>query len=174
MQQALKGRNEVNAEYFISALGLEKHPEGGYYREIYKTGDMIADNGLSNRFDGNRHLATSIYFLLKSGEVSRFHRLKSDELWYYHAGSSLTVYAIMQDGGLKEFRLGLNLEAGELPQVVIPKGCIFGAVVNGGNSFTLMGCMVSPGFDFADFELLPREKLMTLFPQYAVIIGLLT
>lgn len=164
----------MDAEYFISALGLEKHPEGGYYREIYKNGGMITDNGLTNRFEGKRHLATSIYFLLKSGEVSRLHRLKSDELWYYHAGASMTIYEIGLDGEMRTHRLGLDTEAGELPQVVIPGGCIFGALVNGSSSFTLVGCMVSPGFDFTDFELLTREWLMAAYPRHEAVIRLLT
>lgn len=149
----------MNADYFISRLNLEKHPEGGFYRELY-------------RQDAN--LATSIYFLLRSGEVSKFHRLKSDEIWYFHAGTSLTVHIIDAGGALKAVKLGADPEAGEQPQVIVPGGCIFGATVNREDSYTLVGCMVSPGFEFAGFELLSRDRLLKDYPQHENIIMLLT
>lgn len=163
-----------NAEYLIMSLGLEKHPEGGYYKEIYKNGEMITDRELSSNFQGKRHLATSIYFLLKSGEVSKFHRLNSDEIWYYHAGSPITLHMIDKNGNLKRFKLGLNLENGEQPQVIIPSEHIFGATVDRENSFCLVGCMVSPGFDFVDFKLMSGDELMAKYPQHEAVIRLLT
>jgi uncharacterized protein len=165
---------EINAEYLISFLGLEKHLEGGYYKEIYKTEDKITDSELSSNFEGKRHLATSIYFLLKSGEVSKFHRLISDEIWYFHAGDSLTIHVIDKKGHLNNYKLGLNLEKGEQPQIIIPKGDIFGATIENENKFCLVGCMVSPGFDFSDFELLSKDELMRTFPEHEDIITLLT
>jgi uncharacterized protein len=107
-------------------------------------------------------------------EVSRFHRLKSDEIWYFHAGSSLMLYIIDAGGELKQFALGLNAAQGELPQIIVPRGSIFGAIVSQADSFTLMGCMVSPGFDFNDFELFSRDALLKEYPQHAEIIGRLT
>jgi predicted cupin superfamily sugar epimerase len=112
--------------------------------------------------------------LLPSNEVSRFHRLKSDEIWYFHAGSSLTIYLIDGKGNLSELKLGLNSALGELPQVIVPQGSIFGAVVNLENSFTLMGCMVSPGFDFNDFELMAQDPLLKKYPQHEKLIVKLT
>ncbi|MCX7709041.1 MAG: cupin domain-containing protein [Clostridia bacterium] len=161
-------------KYWVSGLGLAQHPEGGYYRELYKCSEIIEKDDLQGDYDGDRNLASSIYFLLPSNEVSHFHRLKSDELWYFHAGSSLTVYVIDLNGKLLEMKLGLDLEKGEQPQVIIPRGCIFGAVVNEEDSFSLVGCVVSPGFDFRDFELLSRAQLLKEYPQHEEIINRLT
>ncbi len=157
-------------EYWLKGLNLEKHPEGGYYSEIYKCSQRIGAGQLSGGYEGPRNLSTSIYFLLPSNEVSKFHRLESDELWYFHDGSSLTVFIIDEDGTLKEVKLGLDLEKGEVPQVVIPGKSIFGAAVNSPDSYTLAGCMVSPGFDFRDFELVPRAWLLEKYPDHREII----
>lgn len=161
-------------QYWVSSLNLTQHPEGGYYKEIYKCPQSIDADRLQGEYDGTRRLSTSIYFLLPSGEVSRFHRLKSDELWYYHAGSSVTVHMIDTKGIYREVKLGLDIESGEMPQVIIPRGSIFGATVNAADSFCLVGCMVSPGFDFRDFELLPREGLLKTYPKHKDIILKLT
>lgn len=180
MQKLKKNCTEEIAEstggsgYWISKLGLLKHPEGGYYREIYKCPEMITDAELTVKFEGKRNLSSSIYFLLPSGEVSHFHRLKSDELWYFHAGSPLTIYVIDKNGSLQEFKLGLDLEKGEFPQVIIPAGSIFGAEAIGENSYALVGCMVSHGFDFRDFELFTRENLLDMYPQHEKVILKLT
>lgn len=154
----------------ISHLGLEPHPEGGYYKEIYHSPRRITG---SEEFP-ERASATSIYFLLSSGDVSVFHRLTSDELWYYHSGASLNVYMINQDGNLHVQRLGMDLEKGDLPQVIVPAGTIFGAKLEEENTYSLVGCMVTPGFDFADFEMLSREELLKKFPIHQKIIWELT
>ena len=112
--------------------------------------------------------------MLPSDKVSRLHRLKSDEIWYFHSGSSLIIYLIDGQGNLNELKLGLNAALGELPQVIVPKGSIFGAVVGQVNSFTLMGCVVSPGFDFNDFELMARDRLLNEYPQHEKLILKLT
>lgn len=164
---------QYTSEYWIEKLKLEKHPEGGYYSQSYKSLETVKDSELSVTFDGERPLATSIYFLLKAGEVSRFHRLVSDEIWYYHAGSSLTITCIEKGGRLAAKKLGLDMERGELPQVVIPAGTIYGAAL-GGDGYSLVGCMVSPGFDFADFELLNRDELLKQYPEHQEVIRLLT
>lgn len=163
-----------NSEYWINKLELIKHPEGGYFKETYKNTENISDKELTAVFEGTRSLATSIYFLLNSGEVSHFHRLKSDELWYFHAGSALTIYVIDQDGSLLEFKLGLNIENGESPQIIVPAGSIFGSSMNEENSYSLVGCMVSYGFDFRDFKLFKRDELLNLYPQHKDIIVKLT
>lgn len=163
-----------NSEYWINKLKLNKHPEGGYYKETYKNIESISDKELTAEFDGTRSLATSIYFLLNSGEVSHFHRLKSDELWYYHTGASLTIYVINEDGDLQELKLGLNVEDGEMPQIIVPAGSIFGSSMNEENSYSLVSCVVSYGFDFSDFKLFQREELLNLYPQHKDIIVKLT
>lgn len=110
---------------------------------------------------------------MKDREVSRFHRIKSDEIWYYHSGTPLVIHIITKEGELKKVRLGLDAEREEQPQVLVPKGCIFGALMDG-PGYSLVGCMVSPGFDYEDFELLSREDLIKEYPQHEFIIKRLT
>lgn len=162
-----------NADYFIKALDMIPHPEGGFYKEVYASEENISSKELKVDFEGPRKLWTSIYFLLRDGEVSNFHRLKSDEMWYYHSGSPLTVYMINPQGELITEQLGLNIENGEKPQVLVPKGYIFGSAMNN-KGYALVGCMVSPGFEFRDFELLKRNDLTEEYPHYQQLIHKLT
>ncbi len=148
------------ADSFIEHLKLEQHVEGGYFRSSYRSDEQ---------FDDTRPLWTSIYFLLRTGEVSNFHRLTADEMWYFHAGQSLTIYMIDEAGELTTALLGLNLAAGERPQFLVPKGCIFGSAMNN-PGFSLVGCMVSPGFTFDDFELFSQEWLLAQYPQHKEVI----
>ncbi|MCY6960490.1 cupin domain-containing protein [Clostridium brassicae] len=155
-----------SAEYFIENLEMIAHPEGGYYKESF-----VSEEDIRGRKD--RKLWTSIYFLLRKGEVSNFHRLKSDEMWYYHSGSPLTIYMISSEGELTEEKLGLNIQNGERPQILVPKDYIFGSAMNE-EGYALVGCMVSPGFHFDDFELFKREELLNNYPKYKEIINKLT
>lgn len=161
------------ADYFIKKLDMNSHPEGGFYKETFVSEQDITDNDLDVNFEGSRRLWSSIYFLLEDGEVSNFHRLKSDEMWYYQAGSPLTIYMISPDGKLKEEKLGLDIENGEKPQVLVRKNYIFGSAMNN-EGYALVGCMVSPGFEFEDFELFEREYLLKEYPQYEEVIVKLT
>jgi predicted cupin superfamily sugar epimerase len=163
-----------NAQYWINALGLERHLEGGYFKETYRSDDLIPRVGLPERYPGRRYFSTSIYFLLHGTEVSHLHRIKSDELWYYHIGSSLSIHMIDQEGEHKVIRLGREVEKGEVFQGVVPAGCWFGAIVDDADSFCLVSCAVAPGFDFKDFELGDRERLLQLYPQHVEIIKVLT
>lgn len=153
-----------DAIYYIEKLGLERHPEGGYYKSSLTTEEKI------DVLDTTRNLFTSIYFLLESKDVSHFHRLKSDEVWYYHAGSPLVVHVIDEQGNYREMKLGLDIENGETPQAIVPKNSIFGSSVIDEGTFSLVGCMVSPGFDFEDFELFTQEELLEKYPQHESII----
>ncbi|MFK9093651.1 cupin domain-containing protein [Bacillus salipaludis] len=162
--------NKREIHSLISNLGLVPHPEGGYYKSTYQSTERISDKELSVTFEGERRLYTSIYFLLTSDDVSHFHRLKSDELWYFHGGSPLTVHVIHENGEYEEIKLGMNLENGEIPQALVPKNSIFGSSVNGKDTFSLVGCMVSPGFEFQDFELFTQNELLRLYPQHKEII----
>ncbi|OGO16894.1 MAG: hypothetical protein A2Z14_01880 [Chloroflexi bacterium RBG_16_48_8] len=164
----------MDARYWIEALGLERHPEGGYYKQTYRSDEVIHRTGLPERFPGPRFLSTSIYFLLPGKEVSHLHRIKSDELWHYHLGSSLSIHRFDPDGKHKILHLGQDAERGDAFQAVVPAGCWFGAVVNDPDSFCLVGCTVAPGFDFEDFELGSREELLKLYPQHHEMIELLT
>jgi uncharacterized protein len=157
-------------DYWVSKLGMSRHPEGGYFKETFKSEEHISDSELSVNFEGKRKLYTSIYFLLTSDDVSHFHRLKSDELWYYHGGSSLSIHIIDESGEYKEIKLGMNLDAGEIPQVLVKKNSIFGSSVSEKDTCSLVGCMVSPGFEFQDFELFTQEELMKVYPQHKEII----
>jgi len=154
----------LNAETFIQKLQLEPHPEGGFYRPTFQSEEWMS------RQQGERRFYTSIYFLLRSQDVSHFHRLQSDELWYFHAGSPLTVHMIHPDGTYEARKLGLNVELGEQPQILVPKDTIFGSTVDEEDTFSLVGCMVSPGFDFKDFELFKEQELLDQFPQHEKII----
>jgi len=161
------------ADYFIKNLNMTPHPEGGFYKEIYASEENITSNDLKVDFEGSRILWTSIYFLLRDGEVSNFHRLKSDEMWYYHSGSPLTIYMISPEGELITEQLGLDIEHGEKPQILVPKNYIFGSDMNH-EGYALVGCMVSPGFEFRDFELFKRNELIAKYPQHQQIIHKLT
>lgn len=164
---------ERNAEYWIEELALLPHPEGGHYREVFRSDVVITRDALLERFTGSRSCITSIYYLLKRGEFSSLHRLKSDELWYFHDGAPLAVYAISEKGLMRHV-LGLNPDAGEVPQIVIPAGAWFGALIEGEGDFSLVGCAVSPGFDFDDFEIAARDTMIAKFPSYRAIIEKLT
>ncbi|NGT56381.1 cupin domain-containing protein [Clostridium perfringens] len=160
-----------SAEYFIKSLNMTAHPEGGYFKESFVSPSKLAPNTL--HINEERLLWTSIYFLLRTGEVSNFHRLKSDEMWYFHAGESLTIYMISPSGELIEKQLGLNIEKGETPQALVPKDYILGSAMNN-EGFSLVGCMVAPGFDFKDFKLFEREDLLEKYPNYREVIEKLT
>jgi predicted cupin superfamily sugar epimerase len=162
--------NQQDPQYYISKLGLEPHPEGGYFKRTFASQEQITDQELTVHFEGKRMLYTSIYFLLTSNDVSHFHRLQSDELWYYHAGSPLSVHMIDENGVYTEHKLGLDLENGEVPQVLVPKNTIFGSSVKDQDTFSLVGCMVSPGFEYQDFELFTQEELLSKYPEHKEII----
>lgn len=152
----------MEANEWIRYLQMEEHPEGGYFKSSFQADE-------STTFDSHgaeRLLYTSIYFLLRSGDVSHLHRLKSDEIWYFHAGSPLTVHMIEEDGAYRKEKLGLCMQAGEKPQIKVGKGTIFGSTVDREESFALVGCMVAPGFDFADFKLFTQAELIEQYPQH--------
>ena len=153
-----------SAEYYIKSLNMNPHIEGEYFKESFISND---------EFKQDKKLWSSIYFLLRTGEVSNFHRLKSDELWYYHDGEALTIYMITPEGELVTSQLGKDIENGETPQILVPKGCIFGSAMNN-NGYSLVGCMVSPAFEYNEFELFKREYLLELYPNYKDIIIKLT
>ena len=129
----------MTAEELIKILCLQKHPEGGYFREVYRSDEIIDKNALSERFNGSRNISTSIYFLLKSGDKSDFHRIKSDEIWHFYSGSSLTIYIINKEGNLNKVKLGCDPSNDELFQYTVPKECWFAAEVNEQDSYALVG-----------------------------------
>ncbi|MFN5296154.1 MAG: cupin domain-containing protein [Flavobacteriales bacterium] len=139
----------TRASYYKEHLQLVPHPEGGHYAEVYRSALEIEMNG----FDGKRNLCTSIFFLLEAHETSALHRIKSDELWYYHDGDVLEIIEMDESGNEVITRLGKLLHEGCKLQHVVKAGRWFGARPAAGSEFCLVGCQVSPGFDFRDFEL---------------------
>ncbi|MEZ4689701.1 MAG: cupin domain-containing protein [Ignavibacteria bacterium] len=160
--------------YWIEKFGMDVHPEGGYFKESYRAGEIIKSGHLPERFKGDRNFSTSIYYMLKEDQYSKLHRIKSDEMWHFYDGSGLDIYEIDGDGILTVHKLGLDLEEGQTPQVLIKAGNWFGARVNKPDSFCLAGCTVSPGFDFEDFQLGSRDELIKQFPDHKKIIEQLT
>ncbi len=164
----------MNASDIIKQLELTPHPEGGYFKEIHRDKELINKESLPDRYKGSRCFSTSIYFLLEKNQVSKFHRLKSTEIWYYHCGCSLTLHLIEKDGNYSKVILGSNLQNGEVLQLIIPKGVWFGAEINDKYSYTLVGCNVAPGFEFDDFELAEKDSLLKEFPKHKEVIIRLT
>ena len=142
--------------------------------QIYRSREIIPARNLPNVFSSNHAWISVIYFLLDGDDFSAFHRLKQDEVWHFYAGSSLTLHVIDPTGSYTTVKLGLNLKAGEEPQAVIKAGWWFGATVDDTKSYSLVGCTVSPAFDFQAFEMPSRARLTGLFPQHRKIIEKLT
>jgi predicted cupin superfamily sugar epimerase len=149
------------AQELIDQLDLLPHPEGGFYRETYRSEATL--NGTE------RQLMTSIYFLLTGQNFSRFHRITSDETWYFHEGSTLLVHTIDGDTHTAH-HLGLANEAGNQPFLIVKGGTIFGSEVKDREGYALVSCAVAPGFDFADFELFTASDLLPRYPQLQEII----
>jgi predicted cupin superfamily sugar epimerase len=163
---------EKDALYWIRKLALLPHPEGGYYRETYRSEGGIPAQTLPPPFKGERAYSTAIYFLLEEGNFSAFHRIASDEIWHFYAGDELQVYVIRESGELETIRLGNDPEKGQLFQHVVPAGLWFASRVEKG--FALAGCTVAPGFDFTDFEMAERTDLLRKYPQHEQLILELT
>jgi predicted cupin superfamily sugar epimerase len=134
----------MNADEIIRLLGLQPHPEGGHYREVFRDADAS---------DGRSH-STAIYFLLQAGEVSHWHRVDAAEIWHWYGGAPLAL-SIAKDGPPRKAILGSDLAKGERPQIVVPPHAWQSAKSLGG--FTLCGCTVAPGFEFSKFELAPKD-----------------
>jgi len=162
------------AEKIIQQLQLEPHPEGGYFKETYRSTGKISQENLGSDYSGTRNYSTSIYFLLTSDKFSAFHRIKQDEFWHFYDGSSLRLHMISDIGDYSNVIIGRDLDKQEVPQFVVPGGYWFAAEVINKNDFSLVGCTVSPGFDFADFELPGRKVLASRFPKLSQIINKLT
>ncbi|MBX2901388.1 MAG: cupin domain-containing protein [Cyclobacteriaceae bacterium] len=160
-------------EFWIENFHLHPHPEGGFYKETYRSAEKTERSSLPARYEGARHFSTAIYFLLRSQDRSVFHRIQSDELWHFYAGTTLLIY-VFEGTHLKTHRLGADPAKGDSLQVLIPAGCWFGAVLEAIDSYALCGCTVAPGFDFTDFEMATRKELLTTYPGHTEIIELLT
>lgn len=164
----------LTVEALIQAYSLLPHPEGGYFRETYRAPEAIAHAALPARFNGDRAYATAILFLLPQGSQSHLHRIAADEIWHFYLGDPLDVVILHPTGALEVVPLGQDLQAGQHLQYVVPAGCWFGALPQEGGQFSFVGCTVSPGFDFEDFELAQQAKLLSQYPDAAPWIERLT
>jgi uncharacterized protein len=189
-------KESVDAKYWIEKLGLEAHPEGGYFRQTYKSELRIVQqpSGSAHAFvkgaarmgqpglHGSRAASTGIYFLLEGKNFSAFHRLRSDEMWHFYVGSPMVVHVLDLAGEYSPILLGGDLEAGQVFQAVVRAGCWFAAeLVQNPHfsrhplkvqqpSYALVGCTVAPGFEFEDFEMARREKLEAIYPGQKAMI----
>ncbi len=153
--------DDAEVQRWVDALGLVPHPEGGFYRETYRSAARV----------GDRSASTAIYFLVTRGSFSALHRIRSDEAWHFHAGSTLEIVVLTPEGARADCMLGLDLGSGARPQHVVPAGHWFGArLCDPDARYALVSCTVAPGFDFADFELAERDALTARFPAHAEVI----
>jgi len=158
--------NIQNADYWISQLNLIAHPEGGFYREVFRSRiEIFRKSGTDLK-----QACTSIYYLLKDGDYSGFHRLASDEIWYYHKGEPLFIYELTMTGTLITHELS-DRKSGHL-SIVIEAGSWFAAVIPSGKGYSLVSCAVAPGFNFNEFEMANKDELHRLFPEHSSIIDL--
>ncbi len=156
----------MEADKIITKFQLLPHAEGGYFKEIYRSEESIKNLCLPNRYSGDRCFATSIYYLLKSDQVSYFHKIKSDEIWHFYSGSPIIIHCLNEKDGYKRNKIGNSILQNEIPQHIIKNGTWFAAEVMEKNSYSLVGCTVSPGFDYHDFTLADRDELIKMFPKY--------
>ena len=159
-------------EELIEQFSLVAHPEGGFYKETYRSAEIIEYN--SSDFPNNRNYSTAIYFLIEKNNFSALHRIKSDELWHFYDGDALEVIEIDLKGNLIRTQIGRDISNGQTYQYMVKAGHWFGSRVLHGGEFSFVGCTVSPGFDFNDFEMAKRNQLITLFPQHEQLIKELT
>ena len=157
-------------EELVRRLNLAPHPEGGYFRETYRSAEHIT----LARYDGPRATSTAIYFLVTAESPSRLHRVKSDEIWHFYAGDALEMLQLHEDGAVETFTIGSSIRSGEVPQVLVPKGSWQGVRVVPGGRYGLVGATVAPGFDFNDFEMAERDSLLHHHPSHAELITALT
>lgn len=162
---------ELSVAEIVSNYAMLPHPEGGYYKETYRSTELIERKALHERFTGDRNFATAIYFLLEHGDYSAFHRIQSDETWHFYAGQCLEIFVLQENQDLQIIRLGNNILAGESFQATVPAGAWFASRPAIESSFSLVGCTVSPGFDFQDFELAKAQNLTIAYPKYHLLIN---
>ena len=166
----------MTADEVKELLGLVPHPkEGGWFARTYEAAESLpAAAFLDERYAGARKTGTCIYYLLEPGTFSEMHRLQSDEVFHFYLGDAVEMLQLMADGTGRVVLIGPDLQAGERPQVVVERGVWQGSRLREGGSWALMGCSVSPGFDFEDYESGRREELIVGWPEYAGMAGELT
>ncbi|BAU53881.1 cupin domain-containing protein [Mucilaginibacter gotjawali] len=148
-----------NAAYWIKHLNLQPHPEGGFYKEVFRS-EMEVNRVSSTE---KKQAITSIYYLLEGSDFSGFHRIASDELWYFHKGSPLLIHAIDLKGNYTALELS-DATSGSL-SVAVKAGVWFASEIPSKTGFTLVSCAVAPGFEFSEFEMAKKQHLVTLYPH---------
>lgn len=164
----------LSVESIIELLQLKPHPEGGYYRETYRSDEIIPPEALPERYSGARNFSTAIYYLLTPGTHSTLHRLKSDEVFHFYTGDPVLMLLLFPDGSSRTVTLGHDIKNGHTPQLVVPRNTWMGGLLMKGGKFALLGTTVSPGFDFDDFEIGRREELIKKYPSQIELISKLT
>ncbi len=154
----------------IQKLELQPHPEGGYFKETYRSTGKIDKAELDDSFSGSRNFSTCIYFLLTSDMFSAFHRIKQDEIWHFYEGSPIELHTISKDGFHSKFLIGGDFISQQTPQLVVHAHNYFAARIIEDDSYALVGCTVAPGFDFDDFMLPSRQELVSRFPEHEQLI----
>jgi uncharacterized protein len=154
----------------VIRYNLLPHPEGGYFKETYRSTMQIAEAALPDVYGGQRSVATAIYFLITKGNFSAFHRINSDETWHFYTGSPLWVHILFPDGRYERVTIGPDFENGQQFQFTVPGGCWFASECAPGGDFSFVGCTVAPGFDFADFELANAGELTVHYPAQKELI----
>ncbi|MGY4538705.1 putative cupin superfamily sugar epimerase [Mucilaginibacter sp. UYNi724] len=155
----------ANAQYWIDHLNLQPHPEGGYYKEVFRSVNEVSRVGSADL----KQACTSIYYLLEGRDFSGFHRLASDELWYFHKGTPLHIHVLETDGTHRTIQLSDD-DTGSLQAVIAPNTW-FAAEIPTATGFALMSCAVAPGFDFAEFEMAKKDELLAAYPQHQELLG---
>jgi hypothetical protein len=161
---------ENGIETLVVSLGLIPHPEGGYYRENYRSSETVPGNALPARFGGERAFSTAIYYLLGPGDFSAFHRIQSDETWHFYTGCALHIHVLDKAGGYRLIRMGSRPEKGEVFQATVLAGEWFASEPADPAGHSFVGCTVAPGFDFRDFELAKAADLSAAYPEHAELI----
>ncbi len=166
----------MTADEVKRLLGLKPHPvEGGWFVRTYEAAEKIESAGFCDgRYAGARWTGTAIYYLLEPDTFSEIHRLRSDELFHFYMGDAVEMLRLYPDGRGERVVIGTDLTAGERPQVVVPRGVWQGSRLAAGGSWALLGCSVSPGFEFEDYEEGVRAELMDGWPEWTEMIRGLT
>ena len=165
----------MNSEKLKALLNLVPLSiEGGYFAETYRSPEVVAPEALPGRYHGPRAMSTAIYYLLESGTFSEMHRVASDEIFHFYLGDPVEMLQLWPDGESKQIIIGPDLESGMIPQVVVPRGVWQGSRLVAGGKLALLGCTVSPGFEYADYERGARDALVRDYPKARDLICALT
>lgn len=165
----------LSARDVIELLRLESlTQEGGYYRETYRSELTIPAEALPDDFASGRNVSTAIYYLLTPTDFSALHRVRSDEIFHFYAGDPVEMLQLHPDGRGRIVRIGSDLAAGDVPQVVVPAGVWQGARLAAGGRWALLGTTVAPGFEFADYQHADRTDFVGRYPEFTELITALT